>query len=101
MRNHDLWGTGPATDFTSPLCSLDPISLTGLALGGLFGAGASAFSGGGGGGGSAPTPTPAAPPPAAPAQKTPQPKQQAQQSSFIGGVPAPPPSTGQKTLLGQ
>lgn len=80
-------------------CSVDPITLTGLALAGAAGAAGSALTSSGGG--SAPTPAPASPPPQAPAQKTPAPKTAAQQPTFIGGVPAPPPSTGQKTLLGQ
>ena len=76
------------------LCTIDPLS---AAVGGvlpmLFG----------GGGGSAPAPTPAAPPPQpAPQQKpTPKPQAAAAGSSFIGGVPTPPPSSGSKTLLGQ
>lgn len=87
MRPHDQ----PAG-----LCSLDPLS---LALGGIATGIGSLFGGSGGGGGSAPAPE--APPPQAPPQKTPQVKPQHSQSTFVGGVPAPPPNVGQKTLLGQ
>jgi len=73
-------------------CSIDPLS---AAIGGIIPA---MF---GGGDGSTPQPAPQAPPPqAAPAQK-PQGKQNQQQPTFMGGIPTPPPSTGQKTLLGQ
>ncbi len=76
------------------LCSLDPIS---AAVGGILPA---LF---GGGGKSEPAPTPQAPPPQAAPAKTPPPKQNTSTpgSSFIGGVPTPPPSTGGKSLLGQ
>lgn len=95
MRNTtDLWGTAPGSNTPHHLCSIDPIS---AAVGGILPA---LF---GGGNKSAPAPTPEAPPPQAPPPQKPQgnPKQAGQQSSFIGGVPTPPPSTGQKTLLGQ
>lgn len=89
-------------DQPTGLCSLDPVSLAGLAIGGIGG-----LMGGmmGGGGGSAPTPKPEAPPPAAPPQK-PAPAKQAggaTGSSFIGGIPAAPQTSGAggKTLLGQ
>ncbi len=91
MRSHDE----PAG-----LCSVDPISLGIGALGLVGGLAASSALGGG----SAPAAaTPQAPPPQAPPQKTPQVKPQTSSgaSSFIGGVPTPPQSTGQKTLLGQ
>lgn len=83
----------------SSLCSVDPIS---MAVGGAMSLVSGLF--GGGGGGSAPqgTPAPAAPAPQAAPQRTPAPKPaNAQGSTFIGGVPAPPPSNPQKTLLGQ
>lgn len=72
-------------------CTVDPIS---AAIGGIIPA---MF-----GGGSKPAaPTPEAPPPqAAPATK-PQGKQNTQQPTFMGAIPTPPPSTGNKTLLGQ
>ena len=80
------------------LCYVDPITLTGLALGGAAGLAGSMF----GGGGSAPA-SPAAPPPQAPPQQSPQqksmPKQQ--QPSFIGSAATPPIQSGGKTLLGQ
>jgi hypothetical protein len=81
------------TEFAPLRCSIDPIS---AAVGGIA-TGVMGLMGGGGGGEAAATP--AAPPPQAPAQKTPEKKPQTQ-STFVGGVPAPPPSTGQKTLLG-
>lgn len=97
MNTRDLWVEDPACLFHDRLrASVDPISLAGLALGGAAGLAGSALSSGGGS-----TPAPAAPPPQAAPQKTPAPKQSTQQPTFIGGVPTPPPSTGQKTLLGQ
>jgi hypothetical protein len=85
-------------DLTQPsgLCSIDPLSLGLAAVAGGVG---SMFAGSGGGGGS--TPTPAAPPPQAPPPQKPQGKQNTQQPTFMGSIPTPPPSTGQKTLLGQ
>ncbi len=81
------------------LCSIDPISLGIGALGLVGGLAASSAMGGGGGQAAA---QPAAPPPQAPPQKTPQVKPQGNNAStFVGGVPAPPQNTGQKTLLGQ
>jgi hypothetical protein len=83
MRDHSI---------PNGLCTLDPLSaMVGGIIPSLLGGGSSP----------SPAPTPAAPPPQAPPAKTPAPKQSTQQSSFIGGVPTPPPSTGQKTLLGQ
>jgi hypothetical protein len=80
-------------DITQPphICSIDPVS---AALGGILPA---LF---GGGNKSTPAPTPATPPPQAPPQQKPQGKQNTQQPTFMGGIPTPPPSTGQKTLLG-
>ncbi len=81
------------------LCSVDPLTLAagglGALAGGLFGGGASTQA--------AATPTPTPPPAAPPPQQQPigQAKKPAQQSSFVGGVPTVPQSTGQKTLLGQ
>ena len=89
-------------------CSLDPISLTGLALGALAGGGTALASGAlGGGGGGAQTPaTPAAPaatlaqPVNQPTGAKPTPKSQA--PSFLGAAAAPQPTqSGSKTLLGQ
>lgn len=91
MRRIDQWVEDPASAL---LCSMDPLTMAATALGGLAGA---AFGGGGKASAPTPTPPPAPPPPAA----TPAPKKQSgQTSSFIGGIPTPPPSTGQKTLLG-
>ncbi len=87
------------------LCSVDPITLTGLAIGALGGLGAGAAAGAvGGGGASAPTPaappppTAAAPPPQAPMAKT---KPASGTPSFIGAAATPPTQSGQKSLLGQ
>ena len=85
-------------------CSLDPISLTGLALGALAGGGPALAAGAGGG---AQTPaTPAAPaatlaqPVNQPTGAKPTPKSQA--PSFLGAAAAPQPTqSGSKTLLGQ
>lgn len=95
MIHTRLSGCSPdLTEFVPLRCSVDPIS---AAFGGLAG-----MFMGGGNKGSDPTPAPQAPPPQAAPQRSPTPKpQNAQGSSFIGGVPTPPPSTGQKTLLGQ
>ena len=82
-------------------CSIDPISLTALALGGLAGGGAAALAGGGG---SQAAPTPAAPPAQAAPQQNPigsraAPKSQA--PTFVGASAVPNNTSGQKTLLGQ
>lgn len=90
------------------LCSVDPITLTGLALGGLvggmMGSKGSALAA------AAPTPqAPPAPPASAPAQQQPVGSRNAVGNNtprgatptFIGGMPAPPTQSGQKTLLGQ
>lgn len=80
---------------------IDPITLTGLALAGLAGAGASAAAS------SAPsaTPTPTPPPTAtaAPAQApTAKPgTTQGSQPSFVGSSATPMGEMGQKTLVGQ
>lgn len=93
MRDHDLWGTAPGNIVRSPFCSVDPLTaLTGGLFAGLMG---------GSSGGSSSAPTPQAPPPQAPPQQKPQAKPAQQQPSFMGGIPTPPPSSGQKTLLGQ
>lgn len=82
------------------LCSVDPITLTGLALaagGGL--AASSALSSGSG--------APAAPviPQAAPPQQnptgTPNQTPAGNQPTFIGAAATPPVQSGQKSLLGQ
>ncbi len=82
------------------LCSVDPITLTGLALAGTAAAGGAAAAGAfKGGGAPAPTPPPAqAAPPSAPQSKAlPTP----QQPTFLGAAATPPTQSGQKTLLGQ
>ena len=99
--SHDLWVADPTCVL---LCSVDPITLTGLALGalGAFGgaAAAGAFSGS-----SAPAAPQAPAPPAsvAPPQAQPQAKPKPmQQPSFVGAAAAPVAgASGQKTLLGQ
>ncbi len=83
-------------------CSVDPITLTGLAIGlaGAFGGAAAA----GAFGGSSEPAAPQAPPPSAPPQQQPQqkPAQRPTQPTFIGAAATPAPSgSGQKTLLGQ
>jgi hypothetical protein len=82
-------------DITQPphICFIDPVSAM---LGGIIPA---MF--GGGGDKPPPAPTPVAPPPQAPPPSSPQSKKAVQQPTFLGGVPTPPPSTGQKSLLGQ
>lgn len=81
------------------LCSLDPITLTGLALAGAgAGAAAGALSKGSG-----PAPTPTIPQ-AAPPQQTPTGKATppaGNQPTFIGAAATPPVQSGQKSLLGQ
>jgi hypothetical protein len=80
-------------DITQPphICSIDPMSaVLGGILPALFGGGSKQQT----------APTPAAPPPQAPPQKSPAPKQNTQQPTFMGGIPTPPPTSGQKTLLG-
>ena len=87
------------------ICSVDPITLTGLALAGLAGGAAAGLAGGGSS--AAPAATPAAPPPptaAAPPASNPlgqAKKPQAAQQSFIGAAATPNTQSGQKTLLGQ
>lgn len=86
------------------LCSIDPISLTGLALAGAGAAagGAASLIGGSGGGAAQPTPTPPAAPPPPQANPTGQRTQsKPQQSTFIGAAATPPTQSGQKSLLGQ
>ncbi len=92
------------------LCSVDPITLTGLAIGALGGLGAGAASGAIGGGSSGAAAAAPAAPSAAPAA-APAPPAQAplgnknapkpQQQSFIGAAATPPTQSGQKSLLGQ
>lgn len=91
MRDHDLWGNAPGNIIRSGLCSIDPLS---AAVGGILPA---LF----GGGGKSEAPAPQAPPPQAPPPQKPPQKTSTQQPTFMGGIPTPPPSTGQKTLLGQ
>jgi hypothetical protein len=81
MRDHSI---------PNGLCTIDPFSAV---LGGILPAML-------GGGGKSEAPAPVAPPPQAPPTKTPAPKQQNQQPTFMGGIPTPPPTSGQKTLLG-
>lgn len=78
-------------------CSVDPVS---MAIGTVASLVGSAFAGGNDAP-PAPTSSPAAPPPQAPPQTKAQAKPTQQQPTFMGGIPTPPPSTGQKTLLGQ
>ncbi len=87
------------------LCSIDPITLTGLAVGALGGLGAGAATGAFGGSGSAtamaPPQQPAAPPPQQQPQVT-KPLPQTQSSTFLGAAATPQPTqSGQKSLLGQ
>ena len=84
------------TDFELPICSVDPVTLTGLVLAGAGGALASSLAGGSG-------PSPTAPPTQAASQQTPAAKQQpqSQQPSFVGASAVPSNQSGQKTLLGQ
>lgn len=94
------------------LCSIDPISLTGLVLAGAAGAAGTAAASGafsGGGASSAAAPTPAAPPApaaAAPAQQQPTGQRAgnagANTPSFVGSAAVPSQvGYGQKSLLGQ
>lgn len=85
-------------------CSVDPITLAGLALGGLAGGAAGMMGGGGAQTPAAPTAPPtqqqAAPPQSAPTGSKPAPKPQ--QSTFLGAAAVPQGSaSGSKTLLGQ
>jgi hypothetical protein len=90
-------------NFEPLICNVDPITLTGLALGALAGGGAAALSGGGGGGSSVATPIAPAPQAAAPAQQQAPMRnnQRPQQQSFVGASSVPSSDSGQKTLLGQ
>jgi len=86
------------TEFELPTCSVDPVTLTGLALAAVGGGVASSLAGGS----SAPTPTP--PPQQAPPQQAPvgvRPQNKTNQPSFVGSSATPSTDTGQKTLLGQ
>lgn len=108
MIHTDLFRTHRAERW---LCSVDPITLTGLAvsaIGGLAGAAAGgAFSGSSPAAPTAqttpapaPAPTPQSAPPASSpmgARSTPRPQQQ----TFIGAAATPPTQSGQHTLLGQ
>lgn len=98
-------------DFDLPLCSVDPITLTGLAIAGIAGiAGGTALSSMASSGGSTTaTPSPAPEQPA-PQQQAPtiapgesaRPKPKSNTPSFIGGSAVPDSrSFGSKTLLGQ
>lgn len=93
-------------DFELPFCSIDPITITALAIGGIAAAAGGAVATGMSSGGSqAPAATPSAPPatPAPqmqPAQTRPKPKSTT--PSFIGSSAVPDnQSFGSKTLLGQ
>lgn len=82
------------------LCSIDPITLTGIALaaGGGFAASKAL------GGGSAPPPPDPTVPVQAPPQQAPtgSPKSPTgNQPTFIGAAATPPVQSGQKSLLGQ
>jgi len=99
MIHHPLFDLSEFAHRSLGLCSVDPISLTGLALAGLGGAAASGLIGGG----SAPTPqAPAAQ--AAPAQNPTgtKPKAVSNTPSFVGSSAAPEQrGFGTNTLLGQ
>lgn len=86
------------TDYEPLTCSIDPISLTGLALGAAGATAASSLLGGS-------APTPQAPPQQAPPPQAPIGNRQGQaatpQTSFIGSSAVPQSNFGQKTLLGQ
>lgn len=85
------------TDYEPLTCSVDPITLTGLALAAVGGGAAASLAGG-----SAPTPEP--PPQQAPPQQSPvgvRPQNRSNQPSFIGSSATPSVDSGQKTLLGQ
>ena len=87
------------TDYEPLTCSVDPITLTGLALAAVGGGAAASLAGGG----SAP-PSPTPPPQQAPPQQSPvgvRPQNKTNQPSFIGSSATPSTDTGQKTLLGQ
>lgn len=90
-------------DFELPLCSIDPVTITALAIGGLGaiagGTAASAMSSGSQA--ATPTPPPAqAAPQMQPATERPKPKSNT--PSFIGSSAVPDSrSFGSKTLLGQ
>lgn len=94
-------------DYEPPLCCIDPVTITALAIGGISaiagGAAASAMAPSGGSKAAVQTPS-AAPeipaPQAAPA--TERPKAKSTTPSFIGGAAVPDSrSFGSKTLLGQ
>jgi hypothetical protein len=89
------------------ICSVDPITLTGLALAGLAGGATAAFAGGGTNQPATPaaTPTPPAAPPPVAAPPTTSPAGSSQslkgsQPSFVGASAAPSSDFGQKTLVG-
>jgi hypothetical protein len=87
-------------DWEPLICSVDPITLTGLVLAGGLGAAGASLAGGGG----SAAPAPAPPPTMAPPQSGPtgtKPQTQSQQPSFVGASAVPNNSSGQKTLLGQ
>jgi hypothetical protein len=83
------------------LCSVDPITLTGLALSAAGSLGGAAAAGAFSSKGSAPTPTipQAAPPQQNPTGKATTPT--GNQPTFIGAAATPPVQSGQKSLLGQ
>jgi hypothetical protein len=90
------------------MCSLDPITLTGLVLGGLGATVASSLASpnpaptaptAATAPAAPPTPTAAAPPASNPMSSAKPPP--AQQQSFIGAAATPNTQSGQKTLLGQ
>lgn len=101
MKQHPI-------DFSPPLCTIDPVTITALAIGGIGliagGAAASAMAPSSGGS-QAPTPTPSAPPQTPAPQAAPateRPKAKSTTPSFIGGAAVPDSrSFGSKTLLGQ
>lgn len=93
-------------DFIDPcLCTIDPITLTGLAIGALAGGGAALASSGGGGSGGGSAPTAEAPPAQAAPASNPtgnKPRVQSTTPSFVGSSAAPEQrGFGTNTLLGQ
>jgi hypothetical protein len=100
MRDHDLWGNAPGNNPPTLLCSVDPITMGAMALGGII-------PGllGGNQSSSAPAPAPAPPPSAPPPQQQPvgsKNQNKAQAPTFLGASATPAPTqSSQKTLLGQ
>lgn len=96
-------------DQSPHICFIDPITLSGLALGALAGGVGGSLMGGGaqspapGAPQAPPTQAAAAPPIQQPQGTKPTPKGQQSPSTFIGSAmgASPPVQSGQKSLLGQ